>query len=233
MFLSIGGFQIMSEKWMKHIEALKLKYPVVTHKHWKEKNYVNPYCFIEYLSECIYKDAIVIPDTGATLCWTMQAIKPKLGQTIFTQWNMASMGYSLCAGIGAYYAAPGRQIVCLIGDGGMQMNIQELETISHLKIPLKIFIFNNKEYGIINQTFKTWGMDKVASEPENGLGFPDFIKVAKAYGIKTEQINNNNELVKIRTILCKEGPVVTVLNIRKGQEISPKLKAGQRLEEME
>ena len=206
---------------------------------------MNGYKFIKQLSRHLSPTAIIIPDTGMNLAVTCQAIELKLGQELFTQFSQAPMGYSICAGIGAYYAThvdrkyeltdkakekfynykSDREIVCIIGDGGFAMNSAEIETVVFNKIPLKIFIFDNNSYGIMEQTYKTWYNKSVATSPESGLGFPNIEKVCKAYGIKTvklKKITDVKKIMKLKQFVC-------IVPIDKGSTISPKLKAGQRL----
>jgi len=120
------------------------------------------------------------------------------------------MGYALPAAIGAQFAAPQRQVICIIGDGGIQMNIQELETVAFYKLPIKIFLINNGGYGIIKQTQDTWlDSNYVGADPNNGLGIPDFVKISRAYGIQAMEMRNHQELdEKIRMVLGFNGPVL-------------------------
>ena len=153
---------------------------------------------------------VVITDAGATLTWTMQGYKIRKPQALFSAFNHSPMGYALAASIGAQFAAPNSRVICIIGDGGMQMNVQELETVEHNKLPLKIFVIDNGEYGIIKQTQDTWLNSRyVASDPGSGLGFPDICRVARAYGLKTITIETHKELSrKIRYALDYKGPIL-------------------------
>ena len=144
------------EKWIAHFQNWKEKYPIVEENYYKQSKNVNPYVFMLKLSEKTGKNDILIPDASANLIWGMQAFYLK-GQRVFTALNHSPMGYSMPATIGAYMAdKKNKNIICTIGDGSMQMNIQELATISHLKIPAKIFVLNNKGYGLIKQTQDMW-----------------------------------------------------------------------------
>ena len=191
-------------------------------------NYINPYDFMKELSKHVDDNAIIVTDSGATLAWTCQGFNPKPGNRLFSAMNHSPMGYALPASIGAYYACPDRQIICICGDGAMSMNIQELETIAYNKLPIKIFIMNNNEYGIINQTFRTWLDSTAASDPGNGLGFCNFASIGEAYNIlscKLESIASIKSLLKQSQLLC-------VVPIKPGSDIIPKLKYGKRLEEI-
>ena len=132
------------------------------------------------LSQKTGKNDILIPDASANLIWAMQAFYLK-GQRVFTALNHSPMGYSMPATIGAYMAdKKNKNIICTIGDGSMQMNIQELATISHLKIPAKIFVLNNKGYGLIKQTQDMWlNSRRVGVDSKSDLAMPDLIKIIK------------------------------------------------------
>ena len=139
------------------------------------------------------------------------------------------------ATIGAYMAdKKNKNIICTIGDGSMQMNIQELATISHLKIPAKIFVLNNKGYGLIKQTQDMWlNSRRVGVDSKSDLAMPDLIKISKAYGIETVEINNHNDLdYKIDHVLNSKKPVVCNINISENQNVVPKLQFGRPIHDL-
>ena len=130
----------------------------------------------------------------APLIWAMQSLEPNK-RKIFTALNHSPMGYSMPATVGTYLADKSKNVICTIGDGSMQMNIQELATIKHFKIPVKIFILNNNGYGLIKQTQDTWLKSRrVGVDSRSGLAMPDLMKSTNAYGIKTFEMNNHNEM---------------------------------------
>ena len=176
---------------------------------------------MDELAKQTKKDAIIITDAGATLNWTMQGYRMRTKQMLYSAFNHSPMGYALPASIGAQYANLDSQVLCISGDGGMVMNIQELETIFSHKLPIKIFIMNNREYGIIKQTQDTWlDSNYTASEESSGLGSPDFIEIAKAYKIKDIEIENHDQLnKKIEESLTFDGPVLCNVKIKKGEQI--------------
>ena len=132
------------------------------------------------LSDKKGKKDVVIPDASANLIWAMQALEPK-GQKIFTALNHSPMGYSMPATIGAFLADKSKNIICTIGDGSMQMNIQELATIAHFNFPVKIFVLNNNGYGLIKLTQDMWlGSRRVGVDKSSGLAMPDIRKISKA-----------------------------------------------------
>ena len=172
---------------------------------------VAPYIFLKALSGQLSKDCIVTLDTGANMIWSAQTLVVKDGQRIFTSGGMSPMGYALPAAIGASACLNKKPVICIIGDGGMQLNIQELQTIVHYNLPIKIFIMNNHSYGMIKQFQDMYFEQRYeATDLKGGYSCPDFIKIGKAYGLKTISINENkdikqriNEVLKIKdAILC-------------------------------
>ena len=223
------------EPWIKKISDWRRKYPACLPVYYGQEDKINPYVLMEELSKKVEEDSIIIPDTGGTLTWTMQAFKVRSSQMLFSAFNHSPMGYALPAAIGAQFAAPQRQVICIIGDGGMQMNIQELETVAFYKLPIKIFLINNDGYGIIKQTQDTWLDSRyVGADPKNGLGIPNFVKIANAYGIEAIEMKNQKELnEKIRIVLNIDGPVLCDVKLDPNQKIIPKLTWGRPLEDLE
>ena len=224
----------INKLWLEKIEELKKKYPIVKEEYFSQKNTVNPYIFFDTLSDYTSENDVIIPDASANLVWTYQAYKVSKKQKIFTALNHSPMGYSVAAAIGASLGSPKSNKIAIIGDGSMQMNIQELENIKNLKLPIKIFLINNKGYGMVKQTIDTWLDSKyVGCDEESGLSLPDFQKVAKAYGIDcTEIVNHNNMKEKIEYTLNKGGPILCEVKLDPNEKIIPKTKAGSPLHKM-
>ena len=218
--------------WISKIGKWKSKYPICPPEYYIQGQ-VNPYVFMNWLSDASSKGDIVITDAGATLTGTMQALRVKEGQRLFSSFNHSPMGYALPASIGASFADLVNTVICITGDGGMQMNIQELATIARHKLPIKIFLMDNRGYGIIKQTQDTWLDSRYeASSEEGGLALPDFIKIARAYGMGTETISNHRELsLKIRKVLDTKGAVLCTVTVNPGAKIIPKLTIGRPIED--
>lgn len=158
-----------------------------------------------------------------------------MGQKIFTALNHSPMGYSIAAAIGASLGSKKNQnVVASIGDGSVQMNIQEIENIKNLNLPIKIFIIDNSGYGMVKQTIDTWlGKNYVGCDKSSGLSIPKFIDIFKAYGIKTVEIKNQREIDKIvKYVLNYKGPIMCNVKINENARIVPKIKAGDPLEDM-
>ena len=220
-------------EWINRFILWKLKYPVVQEEYYRQNKKCNPYVFFRSLSEQTGKNDVLIPDASANLIWAMQSFKIK-GQKVFTALNHSPMGYSMPATIGAYLADKTKNVICTIGDGSMQMNIQELATISHFNFPIKIFVINNNGYGLIKQTQDTWlNSRRVGVDSESGLAMPNLIKIANAYGIKTVEINNHNEIgVKLKQILKSKSPILCDVIVDEKQKVIPKLEFGREIHDL-
>ncbi len=214
-------------EWQKRAKEWRHKYPACLPEYYKEKGAVNPYVFMKTLSELLGKNDIIIPDIGGVLCWVMQAFEVKEGQKLFSALGNGPMGYALPAAIGAALAEPKKRIICIPGDGGLQMNIQELQTLVHYKLPVKIFVINNNAYGIIRQ-FQDLYFDgrHDGSVPKRGYSAPDFVAIAKAYGIKTATIDGHANLEKkIKEVIDADGAVLCNVMLKEDQKLMPKLEA--------
>jgi len=219
--------------WINRINKWKKLYPVCKKKYHRQRNFVNPYSFLEKLSEVCDDNEIIIPDAGQNVSISFQGFKVRSNQTIFSAYNNSPMGYALPASIGASIANNKRQVVCIIGDGGLQMNIQELATIHHHKLPIKIFIFNNSGYGMMKQTQDDWLKSQYeAADIEHNVPLPDIMEVARAYGFPTEYILNNKDLSRIKDILSKPYPMIIDVRLSPEQRIKPKLLFGKNLEDI-
>ena len=219
--------------WLQKIEEWRRKYPVCLPGYYKQKGSVNPYVFLEALSKETAEGDILVVDCGANLIQTYQGYKVKANQKLFSDFNNSPMGYSLAASIGACFANNGKPVICLIGDGGLQLNIQELGTVVRYNLPIKIFLFNNHGYGIIQQTQDDWLESQYwASRPQTGLPDPDYIKIAKAYNLKTVNIKSHRDMrAKIREVLDSDEAVLCNLEFDQNQRITPMLKAGRPIED--
>ena len=138
--------------------------------------------------------------------------------------GLCAMGSGLPESVGACFAGSGRRTICLCGDGSLQFNIQELQTVLHHRLPVKIFVFNNQGYLSIRHTQEGFlGNNFVGSAQNGGLSLPDFLKVARAYGMKAEQIKQPKGLAKkIRKVLQSSGPGLCEIMVSPDQSVSPR-----------
>ncbi|MDD5194973.1 MAG: thiamine pyrophosphate-binding protein [Candidatus Omnitrophica bacterium] len=210
--------------WLTKCRAWKAKYPVVLPEYKKIKKGVNSFYFIGVLSQKLGKDAVVVTDMGTSFTCTMQTFKVKDGQRLFTSSGHSSMGFGLPGAIGACFANNRKKTICVAGDGGLQMNIQELQTLVHYKLPIILFVLNNGGYLTIKLMQQNHFGRYVGSEPSSGLSFPDMLKVAQAYGIPSVRITNNKELLaKIDKILAHPGPFICEIMMPENQPLIPRV----------
>lgn len=215
---------INRSKWLNKAIEWKYKYPVVKKEYWDQKDSVNPYVFVKVLSNEMKEGDVLVHEAGGNCVVTSQAFEAKNGQRVFSNNGNSSLGYAFPAAIGASIATK-KQVICIVGDGGFQFNIQELQTAKHYMLPVKVFIFNNDAYGITKAYRDTNFQSEYAGvDAEHGQSNPDFIKVAEAYGIKTVKINNHSEMVDgIKEVLSYPGPVVCDVNMKGFYDYQPKL----------
>lgn len=220
--------------WLNRISLWKKEYPICCHEYYRQET-VNPYVFVKTLSRKLSEKDVICTDTGCCLAWMMQSFDFKAHQRIYHDWNNTSMGWALPASIGACFALEGKPIICVTGDGSLQMNIQELATVVRHQLPIKIFLINNHGYSMIRQTQDQWlESSYLASCIEGGLAFPDFVKVARAYGLKTITISKNKGMSQgIHKALNSNGPVFCNIEIESEHRVIPQVKFGRPNEDLE
>ena len=221
--------ELNTSEWIKRCQQWKNKYPVVLPEYKEIKKGVNSFYFVDVLSEKLDNAAVVVTDMGTSFTCTMQTFKTKAGQRFFTSSGHASMGFGLPGAIGACFASGKKKTICISGDGGLQMNIQELQTMVHYNLPIILFVLNNGGYLTIMLMQQNHFGRYVGSEPSSGLSCPDIIKVGNAYGIKTERISNNAELhAKIDNILAQRGPFICEIIMPENQPLIPRVSSLKR-----
>ncbi len=219
------------DKWLIRCKNWKSRYPLVLKEFYKIKKFVNPYVFIDSLSKNLNKKDIIIADDGGHLTWTIQSFKVKLGQKLFSAFGNSPMGYALPASIGASVIKKKSRIICIDGDGSIQINLQELHTIDKLKLPIKIFILNNNGYGIIKQ-FQELYLGARYEASDKGVSNPDFKKISKAFNINYNSIKSHSDLKKLKRIIYSTKPEIIEVKLKENQKIIPKLQFGNPIEDM-
>jgi acetolactate synthase-1/2/3 large subunit len=218
-------------EWLTTCKGWQKKYPVVLPEYWQQKIFVNDYVLIDVLSDELKKNDLLIPgSSGACSERTMQAIRVKAGLRIFNSQGLGSMGFGIPAAIGGCLASGRKRTVCIEGDGGFIMNIQELETVKRLNLPIKFFVLNNGGYVSIQTTQKNYFAGHfVGSSTASGLTLPDIKRVARSFDIAAAQLKNHNGIrEKIREILQMEGPVVCEVMVSPDQVTAPRVSSRQR-----
>jgi acetolactate synthase I/II/III large subunit len=213
------------EDWTKRSREWKDKYPVVLPEYWKETEYVNTYVLVDVLSDlCGPEDVLAPGSSGACSDIFLQCFRLKKGQRVVNSPTLGAMGTGLPGTIGTCLASGRRRTICMNGDGGFQLNIQDLETVRRLDLPIKYFILCNGNYASIIASQKTHFQGRlVGSDPSSHLTLPDVRKVAEAYGIPSCEIRNHEGIrEKVRAVLDSPGPIVCAVNVSADQVTAPR-----------
>lgn len=229
--LKTQPLQLSIQSWLEYGRKLNADYPNVQPSFWNEKKFVNPYCFIETIAKYLQKDETLVLSNGVgPLNCSYQALPIKDSQRVILNLGCAQMGYGLPAAIGAAFAYDKKKrIICFEGDGSLQLNVHELEVMKHHNLPIKLFVYSNDGYLSIRNTQK--GLFKgnfTATDSGSGVSCPDFVKVARAYGIKAIRIHNHTDMEqKIKKVLAYDGPILCDLNAVRDLTLTPKLQTKQ------
>lgn len=217
-----------SPKWLEACHRWKERYPIILEQFYEDKEHVNSYVFVDKLSDLLSAEDVVIAGNGIDEVSYWQAFKVKTGQRTMISGNWGPMGWDLPAAVGACIGT-GHRTICLSGDGSSQWNVQELLTIKHYHLPVKLFIFNNQGYTNIRMTQANFFGRFVGADEASGVSNPNFAYLAAAYGLSYSKICTNAEIeAGIRNVLQTEGPTLCELNIAIGQGITPKASAFRR-----
>ena len=216
--------------WIRQCQVWKQKYPVVTAKHYEtiEEGCTNIYAFYEELSKAMQEGQTLMVSVGTSRVAGSQAFRVKKGQRFITNPNTASMGFCLPAATGICVAQPGKPVVCVTGEGSLQMNLQELQTIWQNRLPVKLFVINNQGYHSIRQTQQSYFEPPlVGVGAESGdLSFPDLSRIIPAYGFSYRAVHAAEELPEtLHQILEEDGASVCEVFVTKYQKTEPKTSA--------
>jgi len=215
-------------KWLDWCKSINKRYPICHEQYYRKTQPVNPYVFMHELFLNLDEGDAVITSNGSACVCSFQAAYLKKNQRLFTNSGCASMGYGLPASLGVAVERKGKRVICLEGDGSIQMNLQELQTIVHNKLNIKIFILNNNGYHSIRQTqTNLFSLPLCGVSSDNGISFPDTQKIANAYNIpfiKIESIENIKQKI-IDALVIDDGPVIIEVVVDQEQYFEPKLSA--------
>ncbi len=215
------------DPWRSWARQMFLKYPAVLPEYHHETGKINPYVFLEKLSDASDEKDVFTLGNGSACVMTFASFRMKAGQRMFTNSGCASMGYGLPAGLGAAVAKrdEGGRVIVIDGDGSLMMNVQELATIAYHKLNLKLFVLNNNGYHSIRQTqTNLFHGAYVGIDPASGVGFPDFEKLAEAFGFTYFELREEGGADRvIREALQAEGPVFVNAVVDENQLFVPKL----------
>jgi acetolactate synthase-1/2/3 large subunit len=190
-----------------------------------------PNKFIRRISKCIPDNRIITTDVGQNQVWVAQSFEVKQGQRVIFSGGHGAMGYSLPAAIGAYYASK-NPVICMNGDGGLQMNIQELQFIARENLPITVIVFNNNALGMIRHFQEMYFESNYAQTVKSG-GYeaPSFEKIAKAYELKYYRIMNENDITE--AIFNEHGPLFVEIVLEESTYVFPKLEFGKPNQDQE
>ena len=216
--------------WVQRCQDWRQRYPVVQPEHRARQDRVSLYHFSEVLSEELSAaDLVASGSSGSAVELILLAFKVKGGQRIFHTRGLGAMGFGLPASLGACLAGGRRRTICIDGDGGFQMNIQELETVRRLQLPIKFFVVNNGGYASIRTSQQNYFQHLVAADATSGLTLPDIKKVAEAYRVRSMCIASPLDLrEQIRAVLEMPGPVVCEVLAPLEEQRAPRLSSMQR-----
>ncbi len=214
--------------WLKWCKERVARYPAVLPHHRQPINgRVNPYFFIDRLFSLLTSEDIVVCGDGTANVVTFQAATIKKGQRVIANTGDASMGYDLPAAIGAAAAQNGKRIVCLAGDGSLQLNIQELQTVFHNNLPVKLFVLNNNGYLSICLSQINMFKRLTGEGPQSGVSFPDIVELAEAYGLPAIRVGYEGLEKVIQDVLERPGPFVCDILLDPEQAFEPRITSRQ------
>lgn len=217
---------ISKQDWVKWCQVRKDKYnPAKNPEYKKSLGAINPYNFIQILTNVAKEGDIMVAGNGTACVALFQAGIVKKNQRVFWNSGNASMGYDLPAAIGACFANNKKDVICIAGDGSIMMNLQELQTVKHYNLPIKIFVLNNAGYSSIRQTQRNFFGEKlVACSPDSGVSVPNFAKIAAAFELPSLKIENSDNLEeKIKEALNTKGPLICEIMLDHDYIFQPKL----------
>lgn len=216
--------------WLEKCCHWRVKYPVCLPEYADGSEGINLYYFINCLSKALPDDAVIVSDAGSAGFVTTQQIHLKAGQRSIASGAQMEMGYTLPATIGACYAKNKGEVIGITGDGSFQMNIQELQTIIHNDLPIKIFVWNNDGYLSIRATQRKFFKGRfIGTDSTSGLSFPSLQKIADAYGIKYFRVEHSESLTEeIREVLDYPKAAICEVMCNRNQEIVPTVSSVQK-----
>lgn len=210
-------------EWLEYCRGLKKKYPVILPEHRNRTDFVSSYLLPEAVVKHAPDPITVVTANGIAYTSTFQSIPIKRGMRMFANEACASMGYGLPAAIGAAFAAD-HDVICFEGDGSIQMNLQELQTLISYNLPIKLFVYNNAGYLSIKTTQRAFFEGRfVGSEASSGVVLPSLEKLAGAYGLPYFRLSNNQELdAQLPKIFSVAGPVMIEVMLDPFEVLGPK-----------
>jgi acetolactate synthase-1/2/3 large subunit len=211
--------------WLEWCRERVARYPVVQEKQRQPGPPLNPYYFIELLGQRLTDDDVVVCGNATACIVPFQALRLKNTQRLISNSGSASMGYDLPAAIGAAFARDGDRVICLAGDGSIQMNLQELQTVVHHRLPVKILVLNNNGYLSIRATQSNFFGRLTGEGPGTGVSFPDMVRIAEAYGIPSMRVDRACQIDELAKRMNEPGPLLVDVILDPAQEFEPRVRS--------
>lgn len=210
--------------WVTWCRGLQSRFPMLQPAH-SLTPYLNPYAVVDHVFAQLRDSDMVVCGNASACIIPFQVGRLKAGQRMFSNSGAASMGHDLPAAIGAAIAAPGRRAICFAGDGSLQMNIQELQTLKSAEANIIVLVLANRGYLSIRQTHENFFGSVVGATPESGVDFPDFAAIAAAYGIKALHVSRPEQIPLLDEALAGDGPLLVHIDVDPLQGFEPRLKS--------
>ncbi len=216
--------------WLEQCERYRKAYPWIGPEHADTPSFINSYQFLDRLTDQMKPNQVVVTDMGTALLSGHQVMRFKDGQRLMTSTGLGEMGYGLPGAIGASFARDRGEVICLNCDGGMMMNLQEIQTMVHHELPIKLFIFNNDGYLMIKHTqTNLFAGRQVAVDRKSGVSCPDFSALAKAWGMPAYQIRTWEDVdIVLPEVQAAKGPLICEVFMDPHQLFLPKLSLAAR-----
>ena len=213
--------------WLDQCRAWRDAYPwIESPSHDDSGGYLNPHRFMARLQKHLKPDACIVADCATGSLAAHQILRLKPPQRLMTSGGLGEMGCGLPAAVGASFARGRGEVVCLTSDGGIMLTVQELATIAHHRLPVKIVVFCNDGYGMIKDTQRNLGYRTVGVNAASGVSFPDFLRLGESFGIPSAKAEKTAE-VALRWLFMQEGPALLQVDIDPDYLWAPKLRPGK------
>ena len=222
-FLENAELGYVPDSWSKTCLQWRDDWPVFLPEHMDDTDGISFYGFMKVLSGCMGDDDIVVSDAGSAYYVSSQAVHLDKNQRYITSGAQADMGFTLPASIGVSVARGGKPVIGIVGDGSFQLNMQEIQTMVHNKLPVKMFVWNNNGYLSIRTTQRKFFDDGfIGTDVNSGISFPDLSKISYAYGIKYVKVSEIDNLEdKINETMSHDGPVICEVMCKEWDEVLP------------
>lgn len=216
------------ERWLDWIATRRSRYPLVAdHLRTLRGERINPYWFIHTLFELAAPGDVFVTGNASACIIPFQVATIQRGTRLFSNSGSASMGYDIPAAIGAAFASPGQRIVCLAGDGSAQLNIQELQTIAHYQLPVKVVVLANDGYLSIRSSQQNFFKRTAGESPASGVTLPDYVRLGAAYGLAAHRIAGPGFAESLAAVLAEDGPAVIEVMLDGQQGFEPRMSSRQ------